>query len=288
MDTTGTPFSAQTSLKKCVGAEARKVDRATSPYFSAPNPPPDLHATPVEDRGKRYCDVNMRMSTILNDQKASSFVDLEFHYHQIANVTQSKFLANSESSLGVDPYGFRNFKRQLVVCLTVVGLCDLIAREKKWSKIQLRASCECKKNLCMILIKVGDILSLSRVLVPVLLQPSQNPSRATKALKPRFLVHQLWYPSSQSLFRTPLLVHIAVHRSNLKPLLRSIASHAHRTTPVTPQIASTLYDGLHPSALFGMLGGALKELALDVDVLTRGQLLGAQREIRARGPSFPS
>ncbi|KAH9010500.1 hypothetical protein EDB83DRAFT_2680812 [Lactarius deliciosus] len=44
-------------------------------------------------------------------------------------------------------------------------------------------------------------------------------------------------------------------------------------------IASTLYDGLRPAALVGALGGALKELRLvlapDVDVRTRGRLLGA-------------
>ncbi|KAH8986652.1 hypothetical protein EDB86DRAFT_2235236 [Lactarius hatsudake] len=48
---------------------------------------------------------------------------------------------------------------------------------------------------------------------------------------------------------------------------------------VTLHIASTLYDGLRPAALFSALGGALKELGLvlapDVDVRTRGRLLGA-------------
>ncbi|KAH9031171.1 hypothetical protein EDB84DRAFT_175319 [Lactarius hengduanensis] len=48
---------------------------------------------------------------------------------------------------------------------------------------------------------------------------------------------------------------------------------------VTLHIARTLYDGLRPAALFGALGGALKELVLvlapDVDVRTRGRLLGA-------------
>ncbi|KAH9166155.1 hypothetical protein EDB89DRAFT_2076153 [Lactarius sanguifluus] len=48
---------------------------------------------------------------------------------------------------------------------------------------------------------------------------------------------------------------------------------------VTLHIASTLYDGLRPAALFGALGGSLKELVLvlapDVDVRTRGRLLGA-------------
>ena len=48
---------------------------------------------------------------------------------------------------------------------------------------------------------------------------------------------------------------------------------------VTLRIASTLYDGLRPAALFSSLGSALKELILvlapDVDVRTRGRLLGA-------------
>ncbi|KAI9432377.1 hypothetical protein H4582DRAFT_2083718 [Lactarius indigo] len=45
------------------------------------------------------------------------------------------------------------------------------------------------------------------------------------------------------------------------------------------RIASILYGGLRPAALFGTLGGALKEpvlvLALDVGMHTRGPLLGA-------------
>ncbi|KAI9446891.1 hypothetical protein BJY52DRAFT_1370398, partial [Lactarius psammicola] len=48
---------------------------------------------------------------------------------------------------------------------------------------------------------------------------------------------------------------------------------------VTLRIASTLYDGLRPAALFGALCSTLKELVLilvpDVDVRTRGRLLGA-------------
>jgi hypothetical protein len=48
---------------------------------------------------------------------------------------------------------------------------------------------------------------------------------------------------------------------------------------VTLRIASTLYDGLRPAALFGTLGSHLKELVLvlapDVDARTRGRLLGA-------------
>jgi len=48
---------------------------------------------------------------------------------------------------------------------------------------------------------------------------------------------------------------------------------------VTLRVASTLYDGLRPAALFDALGGELKELVLvlapDVDARTRGRLLGA-------------
>ena len=46
---------------------------------------------------------------------------------------------------------------------------------------------------------------------------------------------------------------------------------------VTLPIASTLYDGLHPAVFFGVLNDALKVLvlALDMDVRTRGRLLGA-------------
>lgn len=48
---------------------------------------------------------------------------------------------------------------------------------------------------------------------------------------------------------------------------------------VTLRVASTLYDGLRPAALFDALGSELKELALvlapDVDARTRGRLLGA-------------
>jgi hypothetical protein len=48
---------------------------------------------------------------------------------------------------------------------------------------------------------------------------------------------------------------------------------------VTLHIASTLYDGLRPAAIFSALGSQLKELVLvlapDVDARTRGRLLGA-------------
>ncbi len=48
---------------------------------------------------------------------------------------------------------------------------------------------------------------------------------------------------------------------------------------VTLRVASTLYDGLRPAALFDALGSQLKELvfvlAPDVDARTRGRLLGA-------------
>ncbi|KAI9438903.1 hypothetical protein H4582DRAFT_2075500 [Lactarius indigo] len=47
----------------------------------------------------------------------------------------------------------------------------------------------------------------------------------------------------------------------------------------TLRITSTLYDGLRPAALFGTLGGALKDPVLvlvpDVDMRTCGRLLGA-------------
>ncbi|KAH9021802.1 hypothetical protein EDB85DRAFT_2152186 [Lactarius pseudohatsudake] len=56
---------------------------------------------------------------------------------------------------------------------------------------------------------------------------------------------------------------------------------------VTLHIASTLYDGLRPAALFGALGGALKELVLvlapDVDVRTLGRLLGRWKHRRGTG-----
>ncbi len=48
---------------------------------------------------------------------------------------------------------------------------------------------------------------------------------------------------------------------------------------MTLRVASTLYDGLRPAALFDTLGSEVKELALvlapDVDTRTRGRLLGA-------------
>ena len=48
---------------------------------------------------------------------------------------------------------------------------------------------------------------------------------------------------------------------------------------VTLRVASTLYDGLRPAALFDALGSELKDLTLvlapDVDARTRGRLLGA-------------
>ncbi|KAH9038668.1 hypothetical protein EDB83DRAFT_2647321 [Lactarius deliciosus] len=58
---------------------------------------------------------------------------------------------------------------------------------------------------------------------------------------------------------------------------------------VTPRIASTLYDGLRPAALFGALVRALKELVLvlapDVRVRARGRLLGAGLEPLLEGTS---
>ncbi len=60
---------------------------------------------------------------------------------------------------------------------------------------------------------------------------------------------------------------------------RALCSARRAARRVTLPIASTLYDGLRPAALFGALGGALTVLVLmlapDVDVRKRGRLLGA-------------
>ncbi|KAH9165338.1 hypothetical protein EDB89DRAFT_2011916 [Lactarius sanguifluus] len=60
---------------------------------------------------------------------------------------------------------------------------------------------------------------------------------------------------------------------------------------MTLHIASTLFDGLRPAALFGGLDGALKELVLDLapdmDAHTCGRLFGVP-EIRALGLSYSS
>ncbi|KAH9062522.1 hypothetical protein EDB83DRAFT_2384230 [Lactarius deliciosus] len=60
------------------------------------------------------------------------------------------------------------------------------------------------------------------------------------------------------------------------PSLRALRRFLRR---VTLRIASTPYNGLRTVALFGALGGSLKVLVLvlasDVDVRTRGRLLGA-------------
>lgn len=82
----------------------------------------------------------------------------------------------------------------------------------------------------------------------------------------------------------------AVHEvpSAAAPRLAVPGGNPGLTTAVAPscplccvmlRIASALYDGLHPAALFGALGGAPKEpvlvLAPDVDVRTRRRLLVA-------------
>ena len=63
------------------------------------------------------------------------------------------------------------------------------------------------------------------------------------------------------------------------PGLAVALAHGRPLQRVTLRIASTLYDGLRPAALFGTLGSHLKELVLvlapDVDARTRGRLLGA-------------
>jgi hypothetical protein len=63
------------------------------------------------------------------------------------------------------------------------------------------------------------------------------------------------------------------------PGLAVALAHGRPLQRVTLRIASTLYDGLRPAALFGTLGSHLKELVLvlapDVDARTRGRLLGS-------------
>ncbi|KAN0137518.1 hypothetical protein V8E53_004569 [Lactarius tabidus] len=81
------------------------------------------------------------------------------------------------------------------------------------------------------------------------------------------------------------LTHLALpHFVGVPPAAHEVPSAA-PPRPVVPlrhvtlRIASTRYDGLRPTALFNVLGGAWKELVLvlapDVDVRTRGRLLGA-------------
>ncbi|KAH8981382.1 hypothetical protein EDB86DRAFT_3107208 [Lactarius hatsudake] len=92
------------------------------------------------------------------------------------------------------------------------------------------------------------------------------------------------------------LTHLTLPISSAFLLLRTtFPPHSHPTLPcsiaapatpapssafrrVTLRVASTLYDGLCPAAFFGALVGALKELVLalvsNVDVRTRGRLLG--------------
>ena len=63
------------------------------------------------------------------------------------------------------------------------------------------------------------------------------------------------------------------------PGLAAVLAPGRPVGRVTLRVASTLYDGLRPAALFDTLGSELKELALvlapDVDARTRGRLLGA-------------
>ncbi|KAH9008056.1 hypothetical protein EDB84DRAFT_1572387 [Lactarius hengduanensis] len=66
---------------------------------------------------------------------------------------------------------------------------------------------------------------------------------------------------------------------NSSPDLAAALAPSHPLRRVTLRIASTLYGGLRPAALFGTLGDSLKKLVLvlasDVDMRTRGRLLGA-------------
>ncbi|KAH9163117.1 hypothetical protein EDB89DRAFT_2079140 [Lactarius sanguifluus] len=77
--------------------------------------------------------------------------------------------------------------------------------------------------------------------------------------------------------------HLAVLDSS--PGLAAALGSRHPLCCLTLRIATTLYDGLHPAALFGALGGTRKELGLilapNVDIRTRGR-------IRARGSRYLS
>jgi hypothetical protein len=63
------------------------------------------------------------------------------------------------------------------------------------------------------------------------------------------------------------------------PGLAAVLAPGRPVQRVTLRVASTLYDGLRPAALFDALGSQLRELvfvlAPDVDARTRGRLLGA-------------
>jgi hypothetical protein len=93
------------------------------------------------------------------------------------------------------------------------------------------------------------------------------------------------------------------------PGLAAVLAPGRPVQRVTLRVASTLYDGLRPAALFDALGSQLRELvfvlASDVDARTRGRLLGAlgktsgglevlelrlegkHDEVRARSSLFP-
>ncbi|KAH8994708.1 hypothetical protein EDB86DRAFT_3167489 [Lactarius hatsudake] len=68
-------------------------------------------------------------------------------------------------------------------------------------------------------------------------------------------------------------------RSPISPGIAAALAPSRPLRPMMPRIANTLYDSLHPAALFGALIGALKGLILvltpDVGVRAHGPLLGA-------------
>jgi hypothetical protein len=68
-------------------------------------------------------------------------------------------------------------------------------------------------------------------------------------------------------------------RLDASPGLAAVLAPGRSVRRVTLRVASTLYDGLRPAALFDALGSQLRELVLvlapDVDARTRGRLLGA-------------
>lgn len=68
-------------------------------------------------------------------------------------------------------------------------------------------------------------------------------------------------------------------RLDASPGLATVLAPGRPVRRVTLRVASTLYDGLRPAALFDAVGSQLRELVLvlapDVDARTRGRLLGA-------------
>ncbi|KAH9058964.1 hypothetical protein EDB83DRAFT_2675684 [Lactarius deliciosus] len=91
------------------------------------------------------------------------------------------------------------------------------------------------------------------------------------------LPHLVGVPPAVQDIPSAAVLRLAVLDSS--PGLAAVLAPGRPLHRVTLHIASTLYDGLRPAALFGALGGSLKELVLvlapDVDVRTRGRLLGA-------------